>query len=329
MKQDEENRIDQLRETCEQLAKIIDNGEQYREPEYQKLFALLCNVRSVADQLRVSDLSFAPRQSVNAIFEGLNNIVINLRTFELSDGPTPLPVRIERCITNVEERYLAIYGAAITVLMDNLVLHSERGEDSLSSLVVHAQSVLDRTTAKCDETVKRCQQALENVTEMYQKAGIEARAANFKDQADSHCNAAKIWLGFGFATALGIVFYLCVWFEPALVKDAAQEMRIFIALSLSKLVIVSLSTFLLVVCFRNYSANKHNEVVYRGKQVALSTFEQFVKGASDEATKNAILTHACQSIFNSQTSGYLRNEPEPAHGNQIIEIVRSIAGGKS
>jgi hypothetical protein len=206
------------------------------------------------------------------------------------------------------------------------MLEGDNGKQALAQLTAEATNTLETTKTNADRTIAECEEALEKVREMYQKAGVEARAANFKALADSHSKQACWWLVGGIASGIVIAAYLYFHFEPELTKMATKSMQHLIALSLSKLVAVSLLTYLLVACFRNYSAHKHNEVVNRGKQVALATFEQFVKATADEPTKNAILTHACQAIFSAQTSGYLRNEPEPAHSNQIVEIVRSITG---
>ena len=327
MSQEEQIQISRLRMLCERVVKASSDWNNRAETQYKALNDQIRNVNSIADQLLVCDFTSTPVGVVKSIADTLANIMSHIDDFEAASSDDKMKM-IEARARSIGDHYHALYMASTLVVLDHLIIRSKNGQSSLSTIIGRAQDVYDEATVKCAEAVKQCEGELKKVSDMYQKAGIEARAANFKMEADSHNTAANIWLSFGLVTALGIVIYLCIWFEPALVNDAAQEMRIFIALSLSKLVIVSLSTFLLVVCFRNYSANMHNKVVYRSKQVALCTFEQFAKGASDEATRNAILTHACQAIFNAQTSGYLRNEPEPAHSNQIIEIVRGIAGGK-
>ncbi len=234
-------------------------------------------------------------------------------------------INTEYC-TSVRDYYQQLYTVTTPILFAHFMLQGDNGKQPLAKLTAEAMTILESTKATSENTLAECQTALDKVREMYQKAGVEARAANFKALADSHSNQAWWWLGCGIACGIALAAYLCFHFEPELNKMATQSMQHLIALSLSKLVAVSLLTYLLVACFRNYSAHKHNEVVNRGKQVALATFEQFVKATADEPTKNAILTHACQAIFSAQTSGYLRNEPEPAHSNQIIEIVRSITG---
>jgi hypothetical protein len=79
---------------------------------------------------------------------------------------------------------------------------------------------------------------------------------------------------------------------------------------------------------RNYAASRHNLVVNRHRQNALSSFETFVKGAGDQQTKDAVLLQATQSIFVPQDSGFIRGESTPQPGSQIIEILRGIGGGK-
>jgi hypothetical protein len=77
-------------------------------------------------------------------------------------------------------------------------------------------------------------------------------------------------------------------------------------------------------CIKNFRANKHNEVLNKHKQNALSTFETFVKTAGeDKSIKNAILLETTHSIFSSQNTGYTSSEKD-IESNKIIEIIKNI-----
>jgi hypothetical protein len=83
----------------------------------------------------------------------------------------------------------------------------------------------------------------------------------------------------------------------------------------------------LVWAGRNFSTHRHNQTVNNHRQNALKTFEAFVKAASDDATKNAVLLQATQSIFSPQASGYLGIHGGESSAPQILEIIRTAATG--
>jgi hypothetical protein len=101
-----------------------------------------------------------------------------------------------------------------------------------------------------------------------------------------------------------------------------------VALALSRIIAISILTTGIVFCARNYFAIRHNFVINRHRQNALSTFETFVKAARDDQTKDVVLVQATKSIFSPQTSGYLRGEGETPQPNQIIEIIRDLTTSK-
>ncbi len=331
----EEKKVRQL--VREQSAKVLEFEpsklcrEDLDDYSFTDIPEYATQIKRLVMQIELCSLNATPYNTLQTLASTLRSVSAQYNTivsYDLSKTQSEEHrINIKReYSTSVREYYHQLYSVIMPILVAQFMTEGDQGKKALAVLTTEALEILEATKLSTTKTLEESQVALSKVREMYQQAGIEARAANFKELADANGFWSWVWLAAGIAVGVAIGFYLNLHFDPELRKIASLGTQHFIALSLSKLVTVSLLTYLLVACFKNYSANKHNEVVNRGKQVALSTFEQFVKGTADEPTKNAILTHACQSIFAAQTSGYLRNEPEPSHSNQIVEIVRSITG---
>ncbi|GAB1402311.1 hypothetical protein MASR1M68_12220 [Elusimicrobiota bacterium] len=64
----------------------------------------------------------------------------------------------------------------------------------------------------------------------------------------------------------------------------------------SKIIIFSSLFFLLTLAFKSYKASKHNEILNKHRQNAITTFEKFVKSANDDKTKNAVLLQTVNAI---------------------------------
>jgi len=76
---------------------------------------------------------------------------------------------------------------------------------------------------------------------------------------------------------------------------------------------------------KTYRAHRHNAVVNRHRQNALTTFQTFAQAASEEQTKNAVLLQATQCIFSPQQTGYIQSDNDTPGIPQVLEIVRSFS----
>ena len=102
-----------------------------------------------------------------------------------------------------------------------------------------------------------------------------------------------------------------------------------VQLALAKVIAFSILFSAVLWAGRIYRAHRHNYVVNKHRQNALSTFEAFAKASEDTPTKNAVLLQATQCIFSPQSTGYLPQEKEAEGSTQILEIIRGAASGKS
>lgn len=100
-----------------------------------------------------------------------------------------------------------------------------------------------------------------------------------------------------------------------------------IQLGLAKLLLFSFLVGGIVWSGRVYRAHRHNYVVNKHRQNALSTFKTFVSSTQDQQTKNAVLLQATQCVFAPQVTGYITQENEASGTPQILEIVRGISEG--
>jgi hypothetical protein len=140
---------------------------------------------------------------------------------------------------------------------------------------------------------------------------------------------SKKWLtGTCWLAAATLVYALVVgayYIFAAPQLNASQAVQ----LGIAKLFIFSVMYFATLWSAKMFKSHWHNYVVNKHRQNALSTFETFVKAASDDQTKNAVLVQATQSIFSQVHSGFVPAEPDSGSTPQVLEIVRSVTGQKS
>jgi hypothetical protein len=164
-------------------------------------------------------------------------------------------------------------------------------------------------------------QILETAKAESLKGGVSKHAGIFEEQAKTHRNNAILW---------GVVAVLLLLLNAKLLFYFYEEMKIIekvnIQLGALVLLIVSLVSYCLVIAFRSYFAEKHNQTINRHKANCLGTYQTFTDSASDEV-RSIILQYTTQTIFSQFNPGYLNKDgiqsPSPT-----IELLRNVINEK-
>jgi hypothetical protein len=200
--------------------------------------------------------------------------------------------------------------------------------EARGTLALQKQLAADFRTEK-DKILAEMQGALERVRQAAAEAGVAQHAVHFKDEAEYHKKQSLHWLAATVAFSLATIVYALWSLGPRLNDLGGTTIPPAIQLIVPRLVVIFVLTFGLVWSARNFAASRHNFVVNRHRQNALTSFETFVKGTGDPQTKDAVLLQATQSIFTPQESGFVKGESAPHPGGQIVEVVRGVTGAKT
>ena len=245
-----------------------------------------------------------------------------IRNFNLVAEPNPKQAR-DQIVKNIEDRYPTYFDTlsptiAYSVRKGTDFARLEReGKESLQLL---GRIVIDHET-KSKEKLDEMEKTLSKVRQAAAQVGVAQHSVHFMKQTEHHRKSSKVWL---VATGIiGIITILFAWFSLHNVTSSDSTYQI-IRFTVSRILIISILSYALVWSGKNYSAHKHNEVINKHRQNALSTFETFVKATDDQETKNAVLLQATHCIFTPQRSGYLGKDSEPSSTNRFVEILRQI-----
>jgi hypothetical protein len=254
-----------------------------------------------------------------------------IQKFSLAQHPqNPVQAR-DSLIQQLRDQWHSYY----TTVTPHISYAIRRGTDfdslereARGTLALQKQLASEFRTEK-DKILAEMQGALERVRQAAAEAGVAQHAIHFKSEAEFHEKQSLYWLGATIFFALATIAYALWSLGPELNDLSAATIPRAIQLVVPRLVVIFVLTFGFVWSARNFAASRHNFVVNRHRQNALSSFETFVKGAGDPQTKDAVLLQATQSIFAPQDSGFVRSENSPNPGSQIVEVVRGVAAGKS
>lgn len=147
----------------------------------------------------------------------------------------------------------------------------------------------------------------------YAKIFIE-ESNGFNKSAGTWFTASMLLLG------IVIIFGMVLLFID---RDFVDKLDV-IQFSITKILVLTALFYGVNMCFKNYKAHKHNEILNKHRHNALLTFEAFTGSKEDQQTKRAVLLAATQTIFGSQNTGY--NDKESSDSDlptKIIEIIKT------
>lgn len=321
-------------------------GFQDARPMLERTYSLLRTLSS-------ADLSLASQTKLQALLGLVNDVLQHLQQFRSfspqNAGPNPKMQR-DNLISNLRTIYDRLFDAVAGVLplaepgrLEHYEAEAKASAEGIKAFFEEQQQQFGTVRSKIEkeitDTLGKAKQAAE-------QAGITRHEALFRSEANEHRTMARYWLiataALAFATGLlawinysrSMAVFSSLASEHARtetpVVSATVNTSVAVQLALAKLIAFSLLFSAVLWAGRIYRAHRHNYVVNKHRQNALSTFEAFAKATEgDTATKNAVLLQATQCIFSPQTTGYLSQEKESEGSTQILEVIRGVASGKS
>ncbi|MDQ5937391.1 MAG: hypothetical protein QG574_4750 [Cyanobacteriota bacterium erpe_2018_sw_21hr_WHONDRS-SW48-000092_B_bin.40] len=226
---------------------------------------------------------------------------------------------------SLQNSWQTAYNVVVPILTYNAI-SDDSFKDGLSGLANKAQSIESSMNLQSSMLLSKMQDTLQEIEDMAGKAGVSAFAANFAAERIRYEKDSWFWLKATIAIGGLLIGYVLWFLEPSVADIELTDWHSIFVLGITKLIILSVGSFLMLLCGRNYTAAKHNEVMNAHREVAITTFKSFMASTEDDNTKNAILSFACQAIFSVQPSGYLKNDAESVQNSQIVEIVKSLSG---
>ena len=157
----------------------------------------------------------------------------------------------------------------------------------------------------------------------------------FAEQAEQHRKGARIWLGMagGTTVVFFVLFYVLLKWPALLGLPEAGGAGLTGALQSLFIKGFLLSPIYLWLnrSIKNYTAQKHLEVVNTHRQKALETVDPFVAAVKDNReTRNALLLAATDAIFDANQSGYLSAKASSLDSRSPVQqVIREIIPERS
>ena len=185
------------------------------------------------------------------------------------------------------------------------------------------------------EDVAKIQEGVDQLTIKFENELAQESVSEFKEifaeQAKRHQRAAWGWIGTAGILIIGVVAGIFFYGLLDVLKLEGTEWTVVLQNIFKKGTVLTLFYFALNRSIKNYTAQKHLEIVNRHRENSLGTFTRFVSEAKESReTRDAVLLAATNAIFDANQSGYLSAKAKvPDSANPIQQVMRTVFPGSS
>lgn len=284
---------------------------------------------ALCNHIKVLPINLVPNSvadSFSASLTQADNTIDKVRSFNIENG-NPIGVR-DQIVAEIKQfaEHLLVTTQSWIPFLAYQKGDVQKNIDALSQSVKDAATILENSK---DEVNKRKEEIASIVTaarEASASAGVGVFTSDFDGRATVLNNTADQWL---LATAIlasvTLIAALLSYFLTA--ASDASNAQIFQHMA-SKLVVLIVLITATVWCGRIYKALKHQATVNNHRANALKTFQAFVKAASDDNMRDAVLLETTRSIFSLSPSGYLDTTDAASDSTtKVMEIFKGAALG--
>lgn len=192
----------------------------------------------------------------------------------------------------------------------------------MNQLISELQDERKAAKEEGEKKLKELNEIIDNAKSFATNAGVSKHSTLFAEESKFHETEAKKWLSYTRNILIAIALTAIIF---ALLSLLITNNAHLIQFAVTKLVVLTVLFYGLALTNRNYRAHKHNAVMNKHRQNALSTFETFSNASgADNQTKNAVLLETTHAIFSNQQTGYLKSEGETDSNNKIVEIIKNV-----
>lgn len=326
------SKLDQLTKlSAKELAqKVTTTGDP---TEQEAFFELIISILKEAKSMQ-----FSPTMGLDLIAanSAIDSLVTSFSRVQKLDAGSSENEK-KNLVSETRDRFREFYPRLVAL----------RGYGLTKSALQNAAKRISDAAAKCESELEAIDKRVEEIEKWYaekilvfesslqdlaneiskvqdliSKLGVATYASRFEEESKMHKEESITWLKW--LAACAVIFLFAsgfVLFVEYAQPHSGDGFISWFASAASRLVILSLPSIGLLLCMRNYAACRHNYIVNKHRQNALSTFDLFRAAASDDETKKAVLLQSLQAIFAQRDSGYLKTASDNQSSTQFIELI--------
>lgn len=216
----------------------------------------------------------------------------------------------------------------------------EQLENQVKTTLTDAEGKFNTETEKIQQIGEESQQKEEKRQESFDELYIQLQnqltekpisqyKAIFNDEAEKHQKNAKFWMIM--AIAATAVFFSVFILLSLILDSGGTQLTGFFQNLFTKGFILSPIYVWLNRSIKNYTAEKHLEVINTHRQNALETVDPFLEATKENRdTRDQILLAATKTIYDANQSGYLSTKTSSSDSaSPVQQIIKEVIPTKS
>lgn len=274
-------------------------------------------------ELDLNVLSKEELNNLDSTLQGIVDIYLSLKNFDTLKNNEQVR---QAYINSILSHKNTIIHQVADVYKMNTVIHENHDVNKDAKIQLEE---LTNLKFEAIEIINNITDVRESIKSAAEQTGVEKHARVFLDEANYFTKEAEKWQNrlFWAIGIIGIIAIAVLLIPHKLISDSSNA-AVAVQFTISKIVLFSAAFYVLSIINKNYKAYKHNSIVNKHRHNALTTFETFNAGTSDDQTKNAILLQTTQAIFNNQNTGYNDVDADADMSTKVFEIFKSTAPNK-
>ncbi|MYC76441.1 hypothetical protein F4X10_11810 [Candidatus Poribacteria bacterium] len=225
--------------------------------------------------------------------------------------------RLGQVVTHLKSKKLEQLETQVNATVDEVVEDLKTEKELLQK---------QREEAEQNESTRQKEFAelKEKVNEELLQKKVSQHKVIFAEQTQRHQRAAWGWLFMSSLLVIGLVVGIISFGLLDILKLEGSAWTVVLQNIFKKGSVLTLFYFALNRSLRNYTAQKHLEIVNRHRQNALETFDEFRDASKDNPeTHDAVLLAATNAIFDANQSGYLSTKTK---GTESVNPIQQVFG---
>lgn len=310
----------------EQLCRVDQQGRQV----FGKWLPMISEVIAFYKSVSTHDYSLLPMTRVKELSDLVGRSLSSLQTLNNYDGTIQSndPNATMSIIDEIENAHLAAVSFFSRMAVFFIATKTDLGsrlkiaEDKIDSV----QSTFGKKFDEHERESKSIRLIAEEVRGHALTSAASMQSKHFSESANAYDKESLAWF-WGIVcfsillisfTVISLFFSKWNWFSPQTMYESIQ-------LTVSKILVFTTIASAMYISVRNYAANRHNSVVNRHRQDALSTFHALVEAGSEPAKRDIVLAKAADCIFSPQPTGFSKTEGSDNDTINVISVPPNAA----
>ena len=228
----------------------------------------------------------------------------------------------DRLIQEMKSAYASSFQAIHTIISYGVNIRPDlqTTQDDINEIVQGLKKNSEDIIGELANFRDEAQNIIRDLREIAAEQGVSQQAIYFMEEYDSHIKQSKNWRRgtIVLASVLGL-YALASFFMHKIPWILHPETNIqAVQLVSSKILLFAVISYMLFLVSRNFMSHKHNAIVNKHRQNALSTFKALVDAAEGIENKDVILAHASACIFSPQDTGYEKSSGNSSASNRSV-----------